>query len=265
MCQHRRAEGRRVPCLGPAALPLHPGQQRRIGRRLRVPDLLDLVHADSSKPRQRGLGEAGGHTHPQAAGDKLQKRPAARLIQKVQPSGNQLRHLAAASAREPLHHGGKSRPLAIGFAGPVRCRPHQRHRLGQIADEIIGQREKHRVRPLACQRPQHRWLGVTELQRARQGRKGIAPVRIGRAAEIIHQQRLLGIAGAFKGKTVQKAGKGTHTKMITRRGPKSTKLARGTAKGRRRGRHRRPSSTCLCCAYQLAIWRRRAARRASTS
>ena len=63
-------------------------------------------------------------------------------------------------------------------------RPHQRHRLREIADVIIGQREQHRIGALGDQVADQAGLGVLERQRAGQRGERVAAVGVADLAKI---------------------------------------------------------------------------------
>ena len=62
----------------------------------------------------------------------------------------------------------------------LRRRPHQRDRLREIADIVIGQREQHGIGARRDQVADQAGLGVLERQRAGQRRQRIAAIGIGR-------------------------------------------------------------------------------------
>ena len=70
--------------------------------------------------------------------------------------------------------------------------PHQRHGLGEIAHEIVGPAEQHRVEPAFRDRADHAGLGELEAELARQRREPPAAIGIGLVGEEPAQQRDLG-------------------------------------------------------------------------
>ena len=67
MGQHGRAEGDGVAALRALARTLRPGEQRFIGRRQPVPDLLDVIRRERAELGQRDLGEARRDADAQGA------------------------------------------------------------------------------------------------------------------------------------------------------------------------------------------------------
>jgi hypothetical protein len=82
-------------------------------------------------------------------------------------------------------------------------RPHQRHRLGQVADVIVAELEQHRISALRDQRADHAGLGVLERQRAGQRRERKAALRVWRGAEVIGDQPQLVVAAGLIGEAVE--------------------------------------------------------------
>ena len=159
----------------------------------------------------RGLGEPRRDADAQAAGDELEQRPAAGLVERVEPARELRRAVRAlpsearvvtTSERVGLRFtpppDGEGRPrggrvgtlrtapltrLASLGPSPLRgraSRPHQRDRLRQVADIVVGQCEQHRIGALGDQRADDAGLGVAERQRAGDRRQRVAAVRIGR-------------------------------------------------------------------------------------
>jgi hypothetical protein len=128
MREHRRAERRRVHALRPRALPLDPGEELRIGRVEPVPDMLDLVRVEVAEARDRRLGETGRDADPELAGDQLEERPAADLVQSVEPGRDEARQLGLAGGCEALNHLGQGRD--------VRKRTLRRDRLSRGVDRL---------------------------------------------------------------------------------------------------------------------------------
>ena len=74
-----------------------------------MPDQLDLVRLKAAELRDRGLGEPRRDADPQFAGDELQKRPPAGLVQGVEPARDASRKVALAGGGEGLDHLGEAR------------------------------------------------------------------------------------------------------------------------------------------------------------
>ena len=62
---------------GFGASPVEPGEERHVGRRQAVPQLLDLGDVLAAEVGERLLGEPRGHADPEPAGDELEQREAA--------------------------------------------------------------------------------------------------------------------------------------------------------------------------------------------
>src|SRR6266403_1071084 len=99
-----------------------------------MPDFFDAIDLYTAPLSERGLGEACGNADPQAAGDELQKRPAAGRVEGVEPGFEQTRHLAAARPLQSVDDFGKARDMT---RSTQRCGPDERHCLGEIADKIV--------------------------------------------------------------------------------------------------------------------------------
>ena len=217
MSQHHRPErpGRAAGPLGPA---LDPGEQVAIGRRLVVPDLDHLLRRDRLqivRPRHRhGLTrQLGGQPDPQRPRDELDERPAPARFQGVHPPLDQPGNLATAGGPQRLDD---LRQLRFAVRPIVRVgRPDQRRRLGEVAHEIIGPAEQHRIDPGLDGLADHRGLGVPELQLAGQGRQRPTPVGVRRRAQIVAHQHQLGVSRRRQAETVQQLGEGAHV-AITR-------------------------------------------------
>src|SRR3546814_7353640 len=67
---------------------LGPVEQRLIGWRDAVPDLLNRLHIQPERLRQRGLGKPRRNADPQSAGRQLQQREPAVRLKPVQQFGH---------------------------------------------------------------------------------------------------------------------------------------------------------------------------------
>ena len=115
-----------------------PGEQLAVGRREAGPEHLDLVGVLAAERGGRGLGEPRRDADAQAAGDQLEQRPAAGLVERVEPARElrgQLRLAERATASRP--------PRTATACAFGRCagsaRPHQRDGFRQVADIVVGQ------------------------------------------------------------------------------------------------------------------------------
>ena len=98
LSQHQRREGRQIADVRRRLTALEPIEQRLIGRRQPVPDLLDMIDRDAAPFGERGLGEPRRDADPQAAGDELQQCPAPGRVERVEPRFEQARNLGAIGA-----------------------------------------------------------------------------------------------------------------------------------------------------------------------
>src|SRR5205814_5806137 len=105
------------------------------------PDELDLLRLTATERRCRGLGKPRRYPDAQPAGHKLEQRPAAGLVELIEPARELAWKLGLAELRKRFDDGGEregGRRLSRWHgSGRLRCRPHQRDRLGKIADIII--------------------------------------------------------------------------------------------------------------------------------
>ncbi len=154
-----------------------------------MPNLFDLRLRHAAPLRKGLFGEAGGNADAQRAGHQFEQRPTAGPVERVEPAGQ-------APPRFGFGHG------AHGFDDLRQSRrlrrfarlPHQRDGFGEIADKIVGQPKQDGVGALLDQGAQQTRLDLVQHQIAAQGGQRIAAVGIGRAVEIIDQQRQLSIA-----------------------------------------------------------------------
>ena len=129
----RRARGRaspggtawRRPATGLRAGAVQPGEERDVGRREAVPELLDLGDVAAAEVGERLLGEPGGDADAQAAGDELQERVAARW-----------RRAGRAGARRPAAPRGARRRAARPRPRRAAGRRRRRSGAGQISATV---------------------------------------------------------------------------------------------------------------------------------
>ncbi len=209
MRQHGRREGRGVDRLGTLAVALDPGEQLDVGRGEPVPDLLDLVGGAAAQLGHRRLGEACGDADAQRAGDQLQQRPAAGLVEPVEPAGQERGQAELADGGKAEDHGGERGGLMILIVRRRR-RPQQRHRFREIADVIVGEVEQVGIDTRGDQRPDQVGLGMLERQHAGQRRQGPAPLRVRRRAEKLDHQPQLVVAGGLVSEAIKQEGEAVH-------------------------------------------------------
>ena len=103
---------RRLGLRAPAG---QPGEERDVGRRQAVPELLDLGDVAGAEVGERLLGEAGRDADAQAAGDELEQREAAGGVEAVEQALDDLRRLAARGGVQAVDDLGERR--VVGRAG----------------------------------------------------------------------------------------------------------------------------------------------------
>ena len=111
-------------------------------------------------------------------------------------------------------------------------RPDMRHRLRHIAHIIVGERQQLRVHPLRHQIAHQRALERLEAQRAGDRADREAPVRVRRAAQVIGQDRRLGVVRVRVIEAVEEGGEGLHAGNVIILPPRKRPA------GRRRPGHR---------------------------
>ena len=267
MRQHHRAERRGVQIDRLFVAPLQPCEQIEIGRGKPRPHQFDLVRILTPELRRGGLGKPRRNPDPHRAGDEFQQRPAAGLVQLVEPArqlfwefglaeraqrgddfGQRRRRrvvVARSRLRLPSLHacsawrggvgGGGSigrlgasmrartrcatphpRPLPTASRGEGRSprvewrRPHQRHRLGEIADIVIGQREQHGVGAGGDEVADQAGFCMFERQCPRQRGERIAAIGVLGLAKIGREQPQLVVAAGLVGEAVEQFGEAVH-------------------------------------------------------
>jgi hypothetical protein len=151
LCQHQRAESRQLGDVRRRGPPLQPIEQFAIRRREAVPDLLDPIEFDPAPFRKRSLREPRRDPDPQRAGDQLQQGPAAGRVERVEPRCEMSADLSPARTLQSGDDLGQRRHARrhnsllckrgrVGVGARVgvvrRLGPDQRHRFGEVADEI---------------------------------------------------------------------------------------------------------------------------------
>ena len=116
------------PISGGGRAAFEPSEQRPVGRREAVPDLLDAIELDAAPFGERGLGEPRRDADPQRAGDELQQRPAAGRVERVEPRREMRPDLGA--ARRPA-----AARRSRGGSGTWHSRPARRGS-GQISATV---------------------------------------------------------------------------------------------------------------------------------
>ncbi len=171
-----------------------------------MPDFLDLVGLDGEVPGQGEFGEAQRRADAQAAGDQLDQGDAGRDVARIEPGFDQRGDLGAGRRAQ----GGDE----IGQAGRglVPCRrPEQGDGLGEVADEIVGQREQLGIGAGGGQLAQHGGFGTRKVERAGDGGERVAALGIGAVDEIIGEECDLGVAAGGVEQAFQQVGEGFHS------------------------------------------------------
>ena len=109
MRQHRRAKRRRIAAFGLLGAAFEPGKKLAIGRHEAGPDQLDLVCIFVGQRGDGGLGQPRRNADAQAAGDELDQRPAAGLVERIEPTRQLLRQLGLAKRGEGFDDGGEGK------------------------------------------------------------------------------------------------------------------------------------------------------------
>ncbi len=220
--EHYRAKRRRVGGGRFFRAALDPGEQIQIGRLLARPDQLDLVRILVAEGGDRGLRQPRRHADPQRPGHQLEQRPTAGLVERIEPARKLRRKLELAERGQRRHHLGQRRRLRVtpvgGFVAGQRRWPDQRHRLGEIADIVVGELEQHRVDPLGGERADDAGLGMGEAQRRGERRERPAALGVRGRAEIVGHQAELGVAAVLVGQAVEQRGEPVHAlRLVARR------------------------------------------------
>ena len=210
MRQHHRAERRRIEIDRLCRAAFQPREQIEIGRREPGPHQLDLVRILVAECRGGGLGEPRRDPDPHRAGDELQQRPAAGFVEFVEPARQLFRQLGLAQRAQRGDDLGKGRRRGIVVERGGGLRPHQRRRLGEIADIIIRQCEQHRIGAIGDQVADQSGLGVLERQCAGERRQRVAAIGILDLAKIRGDQPQLVVAAGLIGEAVQQFGEAIH-------------------------------------------------------
>jgi len=109
MRQHHGAERNRVAIDRFIGAAVQPGEQIEIGRRQPGPHQLDIVRVLVAECGGGGLRQPRRDADPHRAGDQFQQRPAAGLVQFVEPAGELLREFGLAERVQRGHDFGEGR------------------------------------------------------------------------------------------------------------------------------------------------------------
>ncbi len=175
-----------------------------------MPQRLDLGHVHAGKFGECLLGETRRDADAQGTGGELQEGEAAGGIEPVEQIAHRATHLRAAERVHAGHDGAQAGLDLIGHTLLALLVPDQRDGFGEVTDIVVGIAKQHRVHALEHQFAQQRRLDALQVQRAGDGGKAIAPVRIRRIAEVIGQQLQLAVARRGEDEAVEKGGEGLH-------------------------------------------------------
>ncbi len=150
------------------------------------------------------LGQPPRHADAQRAGGDLEQREPLVGFEPVEIVGEDGGGIGARQRWQAFDHRFQRQ---VDFAGARPLGPHQRHRLRAIADIIAAHAVQHRIDAFLDQRADQRGLDRGQIELAGQHAQRIAAVGIGRDAQIVTDQRQLGIAPARVDQAVDQVGK----------------------------------------------------------
>ena len=211
--QHDWPKQRRRPFLGFLALALQPLEERGIGWRQPIPKLFDLVDLDTPEVRDGLLGKPRRDADPEATGDQLDEREASRNADGVEQARQYFWPVRTAGPLQFLDDVAE-RHRMVAAQRLLRLWPDQRHRLGEVADIVVGIAEQHRVHALGDERTQHRRLHGRDRQVAGDGRQRQPAIRILDRAEIVDQQPQLAVARRRQHQAIEELGEAVQSITI---------------------------------------------------
>ena len=229
MRQHQRAEHGLAFGAGPRPAVVEPGEQVGVGRRKRVPHLLDVGQLVAAHLRQRRLGETRRDADARRAADQLQQRPAPAHVEAVEEVADDGGDVVARGELQRRDDLGEARG---GAAGPA-VGPQQRDRLGRVADVVARQLVEHRIDLVGHQLAERTPQRQARKQAVGERRQREAAVGIGRLAEILDQQPELAVARRRRRQAVEQVGELLH--------PYSPSSSKPTSDSARALRPMRPS------------------------
>ena len=141
MRQHEGPEIGRALGVGPFGPAFAPGEQLGIRRAECMPHLFDIIDIQLESLRHRRLGQPCRYTHTHAPAGQLQQRIAPIGVEPVHQTGQQLQRLGPARVRQQVDNGGDAQIIFGGHTAD-RLGPHQRDRLGRIADIVPAHAEQ---------------------------------------------------------------------------------------------------------------------------
>jgi hypothetical protein len=115
------------------------------------------------------------------------------------------RGASGARRAQGLDHRGEADVLRVG-AG----RPDQRDGLGEVADEVVAEREELRIGALGGERAQERGLHMGDFEIAGDRGERPAAVGIGRGGEMVADQPQLAVARGRQHQPVEQGREGAH-------------------------------------------------------
>ena len=190
-----------------------PGEKIEIGGLLRVPDLLDLADAHAAEIREHMLHRARRHADAKRARAKLQERPTLGGGHIVEEKREILADLRLVARLELVDDLVQRRQSVQDHAVRV-ARPDMRDRLRHFAHIVVGQRQQDRIDALGHEVAHERALEQLESERARDDAHREAAIRVGRAAQVVRQDRGFVEIGVGVVKPVEKGGEGLHARNV---------------------------------------------------
>ncbi len=135
MRQHHRAERRRIEIDRLVGAALQPREQIEIGRGEPGPHQLDLVRILVAERGGGGLGQPRRNADPHRAGDELQQRPAAGLVEFVEPARELFRQFGLAQCAQRGDDLGEGRRWRVVVEV---CRSFRRHTCRPFTSPACG-------------------------------------------------------------------------------------------------------------------------------
>mgnify|MGYP006989732797 CR=1 FL=1 len=184
---------------------LDPGEELGEGRGEAVPQLFDLGEPRPAHLRQRRPRQPAGEPDPQVAGGELEEREPFRRAEPVQHPGDGRGQPGLAGGFQQMHRVGDAE------RGAALALPQERDGLGQVADEVVAEREELVVEALDGQPAQQRGGDGPQLQVAGQRSEGIAAVGVRGAFEVMLQKLQLGVARGRERQPLEQVGEPLHS------------------------------------------------------
>ena len=213
MGEHDGVEGHGILRVRLRPALFQPGEKVEIRGLLRMPNLLDLTDAHAAEIREHVLHRAGRHAYAKRARAKLQERPPLRrghIIEEKREILADSRLVARLELVDDLMQWRKPvQDQAVRVAPPD-----MRDRLRHFAHIIVGQRQQDRINTLGHEIAHEGALEQLEIDGARDDAHRETSIRIGRAAQVIREDRGFIEIGMGVIKPVEKRGEGLHVRNV---------------------------------------------------